>query len=182
MNLGVGKMNETLKTIENRRSIRIYKTEQIKNEELNSILKAGNLAPSAMNQKLLHFSVVQSNELVKRINDFCKKALKRDQDKNLNLFYNAPSLVIVSAADNAIAPEIDAALALGNMFLVAQSLEVASCWIHAVRAISGSEEGKKLLEELKIPEGYSVVGSGIFGYAASPSYNPRKEGTVHIIK
>jgi len=175
-------MNETLKTIENRRSIRIYKTEQIKNEELNSILKAGNLAPSAMNQKLLHFSVVQSNELVKRINDFCKKALKRDQDKNLNLFYNAPSLVIVSAADNAIAPEIDAALALGNMFLAAQSLGVASCWIHAVRAISGSEEGKKLLEELKIPEGYSVVGSGIFGYAASPSYNPRKEGTVHIIK
>lgn len=43
-------MNETMKTLLNRRSIRKYKSEQIKDEELNAVLEAGKYAPSGGNQ------------------------------------------------------------------------------------------------------------------------------------
>lgn len=40
-------MNETLKVLKERRSVRKYKAEQIRDEELNAILEAGTWAPSA---------------------------------------------------------------------------------------------------------------------------------------
>ncbi|MDD7795227.1 nitroreductase family protein [Clostridium sp. 'White wine YQ'] len=175
-------MNEVLKAIEARRSIRAYKPEQIKDEELNEILRAGNLAPSAMNQKPWNFTVVQNKELIGKLNDFCKKAMQRDNNKDLDLFYNAPTLIVVSSDAKAIAPEIDGALALGNMFLAAESLGIGSCWIHAVKALYTTEEGKELIKELNLPEGYSIIGSGVFGYKVAPANTPRKEGTVNIIK
>jgi Nitroreductase len=175
-------MNEVLKAIEERRSTRAYKPEQIKDEELNAILRAGNLAPSAMNQKPWNFTVVQNKELIEKLNDFCKKAMQRDNNKELNLFYNAPTLIVVSCDTKAVAPENDGALALGNMLLAAESLGIGSCWVHAIKALYTTEEGKELLKELNLPEGYSVIGSGVFGYIAAPTTSPRKEGTVNIIK
>ena len=41
-------MNETLKTLKERRSIRKYKKEQISEEQLNLILEAGTYAPTGM--------------------------------------------------------------------------------------------------------------------------------------
>lgn len=60
-------MNETLINIRNRRSARKFKNEQIKDEELNAILEAGQYAPSAMNQQSWHFTVIQNNELLKKL-------------------------------------------------------------------------------------------------------------------
>ena len=41
-------MNETLKVLKERRSVRKYKAEQIRDEELNAILEAGTWAPTGM--------------------------------------------------------------------------------------------------------------------------------------
>ena len=43
--------NETLHTLETRRSCRAYKPEQITKEELEAVLRAGTFAPSAMNRQ-----------------------------------------------------------------------------------------------------------------------------------
>ena len=40
-------MNETIKTLLERRSIRSFKSEQVKNDDLDLILKAGTYAPTA---------------------------------------------------------------------------------------------------------------------------------------
>ena len=40
--------NQVLEALKNRRSIRKYKTEQIKDEELNAVLEAGTYAPTGM--------------------------------------------------------------------------------------------------------------------------------------
>lgn len=44
-------MSDALKTILNRRSIRNFKPEQVKDDELEVILQAGKSAPSAANQQ-----------------------------------------------------------------------------------------------------------------------------------
>lgn len=185
-------MNETLKSIFDRRSIRQYKEEQIREEELKTILEAGKFAPSAMNQQSWHFTVVRNKAMLEKINTLCKTAFlksgnerfkERAQAENFSPFHNAPTFIIVSGDENAIAPQNDGSLALGNMFLAAHSLGIGSCWIHAMNYIFSTEEGKALKKELGILEGYVSVGAGAFGYPAAqaPAPAPRKEGTVNII-
>lgn len=186
-------MNETIQTILHRRSIRAYKPEQIKDEELELILKAGSYAPSAINQQSWHFTVVQNQEAMRKISEACRAVFlnsgnkmfeERAKSPNFSISYNAPTLIIVSGNEKNILPQIDCSLALGNMFLAAASIGIGSCWIHALTQVFAVEESKTLKEELGIPEGYAVYCSGAFGYSAveDPKAPPRKENIVNIIK
>lgn len=185
-------MNETIKTLLNRRSIRAYKPEQIKDEELQLILEGGRFAPSAINEQPWLFTVVQNKELLHKLNEACKDAFiksgnprfaERAKDESFNVFYNSPTLIIVSAEEKTIAPQIDSALALENMFLAAESIGVGSCWIHAIAGILNSEEGRGLRSELGISDEYMAYCSGSFGYKAMEATAPeRKQNIVKIIR
>jgi nitroreductase len=184
---------DPLRIIFERRSIRSFKTEQIKDSELDIIIKAAKFAPSAMNQQLWHFTVVQNKEILAKINSVTKKVFEksgiqrfeeRAKTDDFSPFYHAPTYIIVSIDEKAIAPQAEGALALGNAFLAAEALGIGSCWIHAVNYLYTTVEGKELFKELGIPEGYAPIGSGAFGYAAhqKPDPFPRREGNVNIIK
>ena len=70
-------MNEVLKTIARRRSIRQFKDEQIKNDELHAILEAGLQAPSGHNDQSWFFVVVQNQDLIKQISDGSKAEMMK---------------------------------------------------------------------------------------------------------
>ena len=57
---------DVLQAISNRRSHRSYKEEQLTEERLSAILKAGLESPSARNHQPWHFSVVQDKALISR--------------------------------------------------------------------------------------------------------------------
>ena len=57
-------MNETLKVLKERRSIRKYKAEQIKDEELDAILEAGTWAASGKGLQSAVMVVVQDPESI----------------------------------------------------------------------------------------------------------------------
>ena len=57
-------MNETLKTIYARRSVRAYKPEQITDDGFETVLKAGEYAPSANNQQSSSFCSHTEKELL----------------------------------------------------------------------------------------------------------------------
>ena len=186
-------MNETIKNILNRRSTRKFQQIQIKDEELETILNAGKYAPTAFNQQSWHFTVVQNKEILERITEVFRDVLSKcdnsflvslAKSKDFSAFYKAPTFIIVTADEKAHAPIHDATLALGNMLLAAESLGIGACWLHSVNLVFATDEGKKLKEELGIPEGYIPVGSGAFGYKDVKSINPapRKDNTVNIIK
>ena len=188
-------MNETVKVLLNRRSIRAYKKEQIKDEHLETILEVGKFAPSGMNAQPWHFNVIQNKDLLKKINNFVKDwVLKSDamnqgmkdraKSDSFSTFYDAPTLVIVSGNNSIPTAKYDCTLALGNMFNAAASLGVGSCWVHAIGVALNTEAGKELIEELYIPEGYAVFCSGSFGYSdgETPAPLPRKENTIKFIK
>ncbi len=63
-------MNETMNVILHRRSIRAYKPDQISDAELEAILDAGKYAASGNNGQPWHFTVVQSKELLERLQEF----------------------------------------------------------------------------------------------------------------
>ena len=57
-------MNETLKTIEQRRSCRLFQNKSLSKEELEMILKAGIQAPSAMNKQLCEVFAITDPTLI----------------------------------------------------------------------------------------------------------------------
>lgn len=173
-------MNDTLKTILQRRSIRSYLQKQITDEELNEILKAGEYAPSAMNQQSCHFTVIQNKNVMNELVSLAKEITKNSN----NPFYDAPTVVLVFAKKGNIAPVQDASLAIGNMLNAAASLNIGSCWIHCVNTIFNAEGGKEFQKKLGINEEYGIVGSCILGYSAAkvPEAKPRKDDFVNIIK
>ena len=61
---------DALECLKNRRSIRKFKPEQIKDEELDKVIEAGTYAPTAMGLQSPLIVAVQNKEDVDKILDF----------------------------------------------------------------------------------------------------------------
>ena len=173
-------MNEVIQNILNRRSWRSYEEKQIKEEELEQIIRCGLWAPSAMNQQSWHFTVVQDKETIQRIRKGCQEMMETDRD----MFYGAPTLVIVTGKQDNIAPVADCSLAIQNMFLSAASLGIGSCWINSIGRYLTTPQGQAFAKDAGIPEGYIGVAGVILGYPKGevPQGKERVEGAVDYIR
>ena len=120
-------MSEVLDAIFNRRSIRSYTEQPVSREQLDILMKAGQAAPSAMNQQPWYFVAIQRKEMIEEL----ASLLNVEEDP----YYNAPLLIVVFADKKAYSPVTDAALAMGNMMLAAQALGLGSCWIDYSRHV-----------------------------------------------
>ncbi len=169
-------MNETIRTLLKRRSIRKFKPEQIKEEELNAILEAGMYAPSGANQQSALFVVVQDKDTLKKLSAMNAAVLKKDIDP----YFKAPTVILVFADKSKVTPVEDGSLALGNMFNAAASLGIGSCWVHRERQMFESEEGKDFLKKWGVTGDYIGVGSCVLGYpdCEHPKAAPRKDNFV----
>lgn len=187
-------VNETLKIIKQRRSIRSFKNEQIKEEELQAVLEAGLYAPNAGGQAW-HFTVIQNRELLGKLNLAAKEVAKQmdfeplrkiGNNEKFNCLYGAPTLIIISGNEQeAHQPlEADCAAATQNMLLAAESIGLGSCWILIVLLAFKSPQGSELRKELKIPEGYKPYDSAVFGYKKDAVVNvpDRKPNLITYIR
>jgi nitroreductase len=186
-------MNETLNNIFNRRSNRTFLTEQITEEELNTIIDAGLYAPSAHNQQPWHFTVVQDQELLSQLNTDTKAVAKYFDDKvfhqiaandEFHIFYHAPTVIIVSGEEKALMPRFDCAAATENMLIAAESIDIGSCWVGLVDFLFQTDKENKYTQELGIPEGYKpyyavVLGNKKIKNGKAPA---RRKNTVNYIR
>jgi nitroreductase len=186
-------MNETLKAIKNRRSTRQFAAEQLKDQELNEIIEAGIYAPSATNKQPWHFTVVQNTEILNKLNhDFKELAKKSESDyvrrvgenEKFHVFYNAPTVILISGDKNNNCADVDCAAATENIMIAAESLEIGSCWIGFIAYLLNSEAGSHYVKELGIPEGYRQIHAVALGYKGSNRFTApaRKENTVNYIR
>lgn len=165
-------MNETLKTLLTRRSIRKFKPDQIQDAELNAVLEAGKYAPTGGGRQGNRFVVVQDKALREQLAKMNAAVLGKDFDP----YYGAPTIILVFADKTKSTPVEDGSLALGNLFNAAHSLGLGSCWIHRAREMFESEEGKALLKRWGIENHYVGVGACSLGYPDGeiPAPAPRK--------
>lgn len=186
-------MNETIKTILNRRSVRVYSDEQIKQEDLELVLKSGLYSPSGCNAQPWHFTVVQNKEIMNILNLETKKELLNSgneyfkdfaANEQYDIFYNAPSIIVVSGEKNALVPQIDCAAATENMILAAESLNIGTCWIGLATFLFRSDKVQEFIKMLEIPDGYEPYYAITLGYKKfpNPESQPRRENTVNYIK
>jgi len=186
-------MSEMMKTILGRRSVRQFRPEQISDQELETILQAGRYAPSGMNGQPWHFSVLQNRALLSRINEATRTMMlnsgipsmkERAQKPGFSVYHQAPTLIIISGDPRSITYQFDCTLALGTMFLAAESLEIGSCWIYGAAAALAAEENRALARELAVPDGFVVQSCGAFGFPVGRSQPvaPRKDDTITFIR
>ena len=186
-------MNETFKAIKNRRSIRKYKAEQISDADLQSIMEAAIYAPSGMNRQKWHFTVVQNKDILDRMHSIIKEGVlnsgidfmvDRAKSPDFNVFYSAPTVVLITADEKAIFTDFDCGAAAENIALAAESLNIGSCFIGMSDFLFESEKADEIKKQLGIPEGHKFAISVALGYkdVENPPVPPKTKDVINYIK
>jgi nitroreductase len=187
-------MNDLIRAMMDRRSIRKFQERQLDEETLAEILSAGSWAPNAGGRQSPLFVVCQNaaiNEELGRLSVEINGRLNRPAPKpgeslpqaspaSASAFYGAPTVVTIFAPKNWHNFTIDCGVAAQNMVLAAHSLGVGSCIIARALELFETETGKNYMRKWNIGEDYEGKIHVILGYrdGEQPEAKPRKEGRV----
>lgn len=147
--------NKVLETMKQRSSARAYSAEKLTEKELNFILEAGLQAPTATNRQEIHFSVAGGDNPVLAELDEEKRRLRGQEKQPHNFYYEAPTIIFLSAEDAFRWNGVDAGIAVQNMVLAAESLGLGTLIIGCVYDALHGEKKAFFSQALQIPEGYS---------------------------
>ena len=186
-------MNEVIKTIMERRSVRAFLPEQIKDEELETVLQAGLYAPSAHNQQSWHFTVITDQAMLEAMSQDAKEFARTFDDKliqqlanneKFQAFYHAPTVIYISGEEKAMMPDFDCAAAAENMLLAAEAIGLGACCVGFANFVFGSDKGAVHQQKLQLPDGYKPYIAIALGYKKAPSGKApaRRAGTVNYVK
>jgi nitroreductase len=136
-------MNETIRTIKERRSIRSYSDKPIPKKILEELIDCGRLAPSAKNKQPWQFVVITDKNMLKKIASAVVYG---------SFLRDASACIIILCEDVQFYLE-DGCAATENILLAAKSLGIGSCWI----AGDKKEYTDKILQLIKAPGGFKLV-------------------------
>ena len=160
---------EFREVIKNRYSCKKFSGEKVAPEKIEAILEAGRVAPTAKNLQEQHVYVVQSEEMLAKI------------DALTPCRYNAPTVLVVAFDKNNVftypgekrdSGVEDATIVATHMILAAEDEGVDSCWVNFF-------DPDKAAEALGLPENEEVLMLMDLGYAAEgagplPNHASRK--------
>ena len=161
---------EFKEVVKARYSCKKFDPAQVEKEKLDAILEAGRLAPTAKNLQEQHIYIVQSPEVLAKIDSItpCR--------------YGAPTVLVVAFDKNNVftypggkrdSGVEDATIVATHLILAAADEGVDSCWINFL-------DPDKLAEALGLPENEEVLMVMDLGYAAEgagqlPNHTSRKD-------
>jgi len=159
----VNKAEIVIENMMTRASVRSFTAEPVSREDLQTIVRAGLQAPSAMNKQDWEVRVVDSQEKINAICDIMKKGNPNAPDRypGKNSFGNAAALIIIASekADGPVSfAQIDAALLAENIVLAAHSMGLGAC-IQAgpIRSMTTGDEAQAWLKSLGFSENYEPL-------------------------
>ena len=171
-------MNEVLKNIKERRSVRRFKPELPARELLEQIAEAGIYAASGRGQQATETIVVTNPAMREKIVEANRKI--GGWDERFDPFYGAPAILVVLFDKSCVTGIYDGSLVMGNMMNAAHSLGLGSIWIHRAKEEFETEPFKRLLADLGVSGEWEGVGHLAVGYADCdlPAPAERKPGRV----
>ena len=154
----------------------------IKDEELDAILRAGTYAATGMGKQSPIIIAVTNKELRDEIMEENRKI--GGWQEGFDPFYGAPVILVVLANKDVRTYLYDGSLVMGNLMNAAESLGIASIWIHRAKEEFESDFGKNILKKLGVEGKYEGIGHCALGYAAEPAKAPapRKENYVYRVE
>lgn len=171
-------MNEIIKAMEERRSVRKFKPDMPSREDLAQILEAGLYAANGRGRQAVLTIAVTRRELRDKLSNDNREI--GGWEEGFDPFYGAPAILVVLAAKDCPTGIYDGSLVMGNMMLAAHALGLGSIWIHRAKEEFEREDYKSLLTELGIGGEWVGVGHCAVGYPEGelPKAAPRKDGRV----
>ncbi len=163
---------ELYQVLQERRSVRKYKSDPVEKEKLKRILEAARIAPSWSNLQCWRFIVISDPEKKKEL-----AASMPDNNPAKRAVGETAPLVIVLCADpsesgNADGKEyymLDAGITMQQLMLAAHAEGMGTCWV-------GWFDEEKVREACSVPQEYRIVGLTPLGVPEKqPSERPRKE-------
>lgn len=188
--------NTVLECIKSRRSVRQYMARKLTKAQIQTLLEAAVWAPSGSNHQSWQFTAIQNKDILSALNEVVKSRLPyikeempaqtkvkaRCQESGYNFYYNAPVLIVASNIPHYPNAMADCALALQNIFLVAQEMGLGSCWINQLHWLEEDPAVRDFLSDLGIARERVICGAAAVGYPANRPQPPaRKPGTTWII-
>ena len=165
-------MNEIIKAMEERRSIRKFKPDMPTKEDLEQIIEAGLYAANGMGKQATITIAVTNKELRDRLSAI--NARIGGWKEGFDPFYGAPAILIVLADKNWANRVYDGSLVMGNMMLAAHSLNLGSIWIHRAKEEFELPEYQELLKEIGIEGEWEGIGHCAVGYVDGEFPKPAK--------
>ena len=169
-------MNEAIKNMKTRRSVRSFKSECPDKATIEAIIDVGLRAPSGKNMQTPIVVAITNKE----IRDRLALANASVMGSSADPFYGAPAVLVVLAKRDFPTYIYDGALTMGNLMLAAHSLGVASCWIHRAREVFDMPEWREWLRSIGVSDEYEGIGNCVIGFAEGEYPAPKeiKEGRV----
>lgn len=182
----------TYESIITRRSTRKYLDKEVSQELLKKIIETGRYAPSVGNSQSNHFLVIQNKQIIDHLVKMVERAFSqmeitenmyRSLQNSINLSkkggyvfcYNAPVLIIVANKKDYGNNQADCALALENMMLEANELDLGSCYINQLKWLNEDQKILSYLQSLGMNEDERVYGSLIVGYPDTNDGKPLRK-------
>lgn len=168
--------NKTLEIIKNRVSCRSYSDKKVPFKKVLEIAEAGKFAPSGKNRQIANMFIVKSKRNIEKLRGLSEKVLNRD------CMYGANTIILVAGPRDDAFTFQDCSCILENMFVAANALKIASCWINQFEELFNTIDGLKVKKSLGIPDDFRIVGSCILGYPSTGEFPATKERKKDFIK
>ena len=170
-------MNEVIRAMLERRSIRKFKPETPKKEDLEQIIEAGLYAASGMGRQAAIVVAVTNKEIIKKLSKVNAEIWGKE---GMDPFYGAPAILIVLAEKDWRNAAYDGSLVMGNLMLAAHSLGLGSIWINRAKQEFEMAEWKAWLKSIGVEGEWEGVGHCAVGYIDGdvPKAAPRKANRV----
>jgi nitroreductase len=183
---------DALDAIYQRRAVRSYTGQKIDRETMKKLLSAAVRAPTAVHEEPWAFAIVQDPALLRRISDRVKSLWPASlaerhgasalpsashfaellAQPDFNVFYDAPTLIVICARPMGPFVAADCWLAAENLMLAACASGLGTCVIGSAVTALNAPEAKA---ELGIPADVEAVAPIIVGYPrATTAATPRK--------
>lgn len=159
-------MMDVLEAIEKRSSTRGYGERRLSEETLEKILLAGLQAPTAANRQEVHFTVVKGDNPILAEIEEERLRIGNMKTPPHNFYYEAPTVLILSAMDDFYWSILDAGIATANITLAAEGLGLGSLIIGCIKDAMNGEKKEYFAKALGFPEGYAFRIAIALGYKA----------------
>lgn len=175
-------MNEVIKAMKERRSIRKFKAEMPPKADLEQIVEAGLYAANGRGRQAVITIAVTDKELRDKLSAVNNEIMGGPEGNDP--FYGAPAILIVLANKEVPTAPYDGSLVMGNLMLAAHSLGLGSIWIHRAKEEFEMPEYQKLLKDLGIEGEWEGIGHCAVGYidGENPAAAHRNDGRVFWVE
>ena len=182
---------DAFELITTRRSTRRFKKEKPGQKTIHQIVEAGRYAPSGGNNQTTHIFVIQDETILKQLAEMAAKtfaamepeegmypsllsSIMQSKKGNYVFYYNAPVLIVTANRKDYGNNIADCACVLENMMIMANALDLGSCWINQLKWLNEDQGVLTLFRKLGLTEDERIYGALSLGYAETENGMPER--------